>query len=74
MNMSLEHLIQPQGPYSVAVRGPAMILAEGERSGNPRGGGAHRISPLRAANILHALAREAEGERVEPCLKIAGNR
>lgn len=66
MNMSLEHLIQPQGPYSVAVRGPAMGLAEGERPGNPRGGGAHRITPLRAANILHALAREADREQVDP--------
>lgn len=66
MNRSLEYLIHPQGPYSLAVRGAAMELSDTERPGSPHGGSAHRIAPERAANLLHALAAEAAGARVSP--------
>lgn len=59
MNLSKEHLILPQGPFSVSLRGPAMDLAAGAPEGDRFGGAAHRIPPERAARILHALAEEA---------------
>jgi ADP-heptose:LPS heptosyltransferase len=66
INRSLEHLIHPQGPYSVALRGAAMRISGPEPEANPQGGAAHRITPERAANLLHALAAEAAGVRITP--------
>lgn len=61
INTSVEHLIQPQGPYSLGVRGPVMAIGEDEGPGDPSGGAGHRVTPLRAATLLHALAAEAGG-------------
>jgi heptosyltransferase-2 len=72
MNLSVEHLIHAQGPFSIAVRGADMNLEKGEREGDAFGGGAHRIRPLRAANLLHALAAEAASREVSPVRPGAG--
>ncbi len=66
INHSVEHLISPQGPFALTVRGPAMGISGEEKEGDPYGGGAHRIPPERMANCLHALAAEAGGARVGP--------
>lgn len=68
MNLSVEHLIHPQGPYSASLRGAAMNLEAHEREGDPYGGSVHRVDPLRAVNLLHALAAEARGQRVSPAI------
>ena len=61
ISASTEHLISPQGPYALTVRGPALDTRPGAPAGDACGTSSHRISPGRVANLLHAMAREAAG-------------
>ncbi|MBI4913333.1 MAG: glycosyltransferase family 9 protein [Acidobacteria bacterium] len=67
MGGSPDHLIAPVGPRVALLRGSAVDNRPGESEGfDTVGSSAHRTSPLRVLNALHALAREARGEALEP--------
>jgi ADP-heptose:LPS heptosyltransferase len=74
MGASTEHLISPQGPYALTVRGPSLDTRAGQAAGDPCGSSSHRISPERVAGLLHALAAEAAGQQLPPALPVAGGR
>lgn len=63
MGPTREQFFTPQGPYSATLRGaevgavPAM---------DTHGSASHRISELRVANLLHALASEAAHQPLDP--------
>ena len=58
---SQDPLINPFGPYAVGIRGPAAETLEPRAAYETHGNPAHRVSPQRVANLLHALAAEAQG-------------
>lgn len=59
---SPEPHVHPVGPRVIMIRGPLVDAADGQSEGaeNPWSS-AHRLSPLRVLNLLHALTAEAEG-------------
>jgi ADP-heptose:LPS heptosyltransferase len=67
LGASPEHLIAPVGPEVVLLRGSAVDSFAGESEGfDTFGAVAHRVTPLRTVNALHALARSAEGKLLGP--------
>lgn len=65
MGHSPEPLIAAVGPRVVLLRGSAVDSHAGESEGfETYGAVAHRVSPLRVVNALHALAAEAEGRAI----------
>jgi ADP-heptose:LPS heptosyltransferase len=67
MGASAEHLIAPVGPEVVLLRGSAVDSRPGESEGyETYGAVAHRVTPLRAVNALHALVSASQGKALGP--------
>lgn len=62
---SPETLINPQGPLALSVRGAEVEIGAPAQF-ETHGSSAHRLSPVRVANLLHALASEQKGQAVPP--------
>ncbi len=64
LGVSPDPLINPLGPLAVGIRGPVIDIAGPKAAYAFHGNSTHRVSPLRIANQLHAIAAEAKGHLV----------
>lgn len=71
---SSEPLIAPQGPYAVSLRGSVVDVGGHSCSGDTGGSASYRVSPLRVANVLHAVVAEAHQMAVSPVISPLGDR
>lgn len=70
---SIEHLINPLGPYALSVRGPCVdvtppLLLDG---GVDLGSGSHRVSTMRVWNLLQGLVAESSGQTLDAGILVA---